>query len=105
MCYVPVLFLAPKRQVFNVALMEGGKVVVLNTDSTGGCVVVPSVSRVSWRLSQIEGECLGDFEMAAKDKGIACWNQATQEQVSRRGGSILFFLRKQTESMPAAPGL
>lgn len=41
--------------------------------------------------------------MAAKDKGIACWNQATQEQVSRCGRSIQFFLRKQTESMPACP--
>lgn len=29
---------------------------------------------VSWRLSQIEVECLGDFEMATEDKGIACWN-------------------------------
>lgn len=29
---------------------------------------------VSWRLSRIEVEGLGDFEMATEDKGIACWN-------------------------------
>lgn len=29
---------------------------------------------ISWRLSQIEVEYLGAFEMAAEDKGIVCWN-------------------------------
>lgn len=60
---------------------------------------------VRWRLNQIGTECLGDFEVAAGDKGIACWNSATQEQFLRCGRSILFLLRKQTESISAAPGL
>lgn len=44
MCSVP--FLALKRQVFDVALLEGGKIVVLRTDETGDGLMVPSTRRL-----------------------------------------------------------